>query len=91
MPKSIYPSVDEMTNLKTRDRKRNVMNGMKKKGRKTDKEYKKEYKEKLEQLKKISRNFDATIYYSGNKMLDDKIDRFRKNIRIILEIDYPDE
>ena len=66
------------------------MNDTEKKGRKTDKEYKKEYKEKLEQLKELSRNFDATIYYSGNKMLDDKIDRFRKNIRIILEIDYPE-
>ena len=71
------------------------MSDKKKKGRKTDKEYKKEYKEKLEQLKKISREFDAhwygdvsepnTGYTNG---LVAMTNRFRKNIRIILEIDY---
>ena len=64
------------------------MNEMKKKGRKTDKEYKKEYKEKLEQLKKISRNFDAIYYESDVRPRHDLVTRFRKNIRIILEIDY---
>ena len=71
------------------------MNDKEKKGRKTDKEYKKEYKEKLEQLKKISREFDAHWYGSVSKHntsytnnLVDMTNRFRKNIRIILEIDY---
>ena len=45
MPKSIYPSVDEMTNLKTRDRKR------KSKTLKSD-------KEKLEAIKEILRTLD---------------------------------
>ena len=67
------------------------MDDMKKKGKKTDKEYKKEYKEKLEQLKKISRNFDAIYYESDANPRHDLVNRFRKNIRIILEIDYPDE
>ncbi len=71
MPKSIYPSVDEMTNLKTRDRKR------KSKTLKSD-------KEKLEAIKEIIWAYDISGEIHNGRIINILGEDYKK-IKAILE------